>query len=49
MEAKKEKLEEQLAQEREYQKLEEIPSQIKTLTDDLEEKEMRWLELSERG
>ena len=49
LEAKKEKLEAQLTQETEYQKLEEISSQIKVLTDQLEEKEMRWLELSERG
>ena len=49
LEAKKEQLQAKLAEETEFQKLEEISAKIKKLVDELEEKELRWLELSERG
>jgi len=49
LEGKKAELQEAIQQETEYQKLEEIGQQIKAIEEALEEKEMRWLELSERG
>jgi ATP-binding cassette subfamily F protein uup len=49
LESKKEQLQAQLVGETEYQKLEEITGEIKEVTDELEAKELRWLELSERA
>ncbi len=47
LEAKKAELQESLNSETEYEKLQEISNQIKAIEEELEEKEMRWLELSE--
>lgn len=47
LENRKTELQERLNEEREYEKLQEISTQIKAIEDELEEKEMRWLELSE--
>lgn len=47
LEAKKKELQESLSHETEYEKLQEISREIKDVENDLEEKEMRWLELSE--
>ncbi|MEP0986323.1 ABC-F family ATP-binding cassette domain-containing protein [Ekhidna sp.] len=47
LEAKKAELQESLNSETEYEKLQEISGQIKAIEDELEGKEMRWLELSE--
>lgn len=49
LEKSKSDLQNTLNLESEYQKLEEISMEIKRLSEDLEEKEMRWLELSERS
>ena len=47
LEQKKKALQESLNNETEYEKLQGISDEIKALEDELEEKEMRWLELSE--
>lgn len=47
LEAKKSELHELLNIETEYEKLQEISKQIKEVEEELDEKEMRWLELSE--
>lgn len=49
LEHQKSKIQEQLNQETEYQKLEELGKELQTIEDTLAEKEMRWLELSERA
>ncbi len=47
LEKEKSSLEQAMTQETRYEKLEEISSQIRVIEIELEEKEMRWLELSE--
>ncbi|MEP1094012.1 MAG: ABC-F family ATP-binding cassette domain-containing protein [Cyclobacteriaceae bacterium] len=47
LEAKKSELQESLNNETEYEKLQALSLRIKEIEGDLEEKEMRWLELSE--
>lgn len=47
LEQKKKDLQETMNTETEYEKLQEISSKIKAVEEELEEKEMRWLELSE--
>lgn len=47
LEQKKKELQEAMNSETEYEKLQELSNQIKTIEDELEEKEMRWLELNE--
>ncbi|MEQ9468735.1 MAG: ABC-F family ATP-binding cassette domain-containing protein [Ekhidna sp.] len=47
LEARKAELQESLLNETEYEKLQEISAKIKAIEEELEEKEMRWLELSE--
>lgn len=47
LEAKKKELQESMNHESEYEKLQEISDQLKVLETEIEEKEMRWLELSE--
>lgn len=47
LEQRKKKLQETMNAETEYEKLQELSNQIKALEEELEEKEMRWLELSE--
>lgn len=47
LESDKKELQESLTQETEYEKLQAISIQIREVEDQLEEKEMRWLELSE--
>lgn len=47
LEGKKQELEDALTVETEYEKLQAISEQIRVLNEELEEKEMRWLELSE--
>ncbi|GAB4240115.1 MAG: ABC-F family ATP-binding cassette domain-containing protein [Ekhidna sp.] len=47
LEKKKKELQDQLNNETEYEKLQKISEGIKAIDEELEEKEMRWLELSE--
>uniref|UniRef100_UPI0039A46E9B ABC-F family ATP-binding cassette domain-containing protein n=1 Tax=Ornithobacterium rhinotracheale TaxID=28251 RepID=UPI0039A46E9B len=47
LETKKEELSNQLLGETDYEKIKEIGEALQKITDELEEKEMRWLELSE--
>ncbi|MGV4528719.1 ABC-F family ATP-binding cassette domain-containing protein [Ornithobacterium rhinotracheale] len=47
LETKKEELNNQLLGETDYEKIKEIGEALQKITDELEEKEMRWLELSE--
>lgn len=47
LESKKKELQDSMNNETEYEKLQEISDQLKSIEDELEEKEMRWLELSE--
>ncbi|MRJ09796.1 ABC transporter ATP-binding protein [Ornithobacterium rhinotracheale] len=47
LEEKKEALSNQLLGETDYEKIKEIGEELQQITDELEEKEMRWLELSE--
>jgi ATP-binding cassette subfamily F protein uup len=47
-EKKKSTIQAQLLEETEYQKLDTLGKELKQIEDELAEKEMRWLELSER-
>ncbi|MEM7296775.1 MAG: ABC-F family ATP-binding cassette domain-containing protein [Bacteroidota bacterium] len=47
LEERKKELQESMNHESEYEKLQEVSDQLKALEAELEEKEMRWLELSE--
>lgn len=49
LEIKKEKLVEEMTGETEYEKLRKLTEQLEQVKSELEAKEMRWLELSERG
>lgn len=49
LEIEKEKIVEQMTGEAEYDKLQELTQQLEKIKSALEEKEMRWLELSERA